>query len=70
MIKEIHDQNFEQETNTGVNVDHDQEVASRFDVQGIPTFLIKKDGQVVDRLVGARPKPLFAAALQKVLDED
>lgn len=108
MIKEIHDQNFEQETNTGVtvvdfrtdwcppckmmdpilkslsesddfktkvtftslNVDHDQEVASRFDVQGIPTFLIKKDGRVVDRLVGARPKPLFAAALQKVLDED
>ncbi|WP_407887958.1 thioredoxin family protein [Levilactobacillus sp. N40-8-2] len=107
MIKEIHDQNFEQETNTGVtvvdfradwcppckmmdpilkslsesdafktkvtftslNVDHDQEVAGSFDVQGIPTFLIKKDGQVVERLVGARPKPAFAAALQKVLDE-
>ncbi|WP_367296164.1 thioredoxin family protein [Levilactobacillus yonginensis] len=107
MIQEIHDQNFDQETNTGVtvvdfradwcppckmmdpilkslsesdefqgkvrftslNVDHDQEVASRFDVQGIPTFLIKKDGQVVSRLVGARPKPMFAAELKKVLGD-
>jgi len=105
MIKEIHDDNFEKETNTGVtvvdfradwcppckmmdpilkslstseefgervtftsmNVDHDQEVASRFNVQGIPTFLIKKDGQVINRLVGARPKPLFAAELKKAL---
>lgn len=105
MIKEIHDANFEAETNTGVtvvdfradwcppckmmdpilkslsadeaygqrvkftaiNVDHDQVTAQKFDVQGIPTFLIKKDGQVVDRLVGARPKPDFAAVLDKAL---
>lgn len=105
MIKEIHDQDFAKETDTGIavvdfradwcppcrmmdpilkalseddnykdqvnfvslNVDNDKEIATQFQVQGIPTFLIKKDGKVVSHMVGARPKPDFEAELKKAL---
>lgn len=39
-----------------VNVDNDQRIAQRYSVQGIPTLLIFKNGQAIDRLVGAVPK--------------
>lgn len=44
-----------------VNVDHNQGLASRYGIQGIPTLLFFKDGQVVDGQVGAAPKPALAA---------
>lgn len=37
-----------------VNVDESPATASRFRVQGIPTLLVFKDGQLVDRSVGAK----------------
>lgn len=39
-----------------VNVDHQQQWAGRYHVQGIPTMLLIKDGKIVDRLVGALPE--------------
>lgn len=36
-----------------VNVDQNQDVAMRFRVQSIPTFLMFKAGKLVDRMVGA-----------------
>ena len=44
-----------------VNVDHNQSLAARYGVQGIPTLLFFKDGQVVDGQVGALPKQALAA---------
>lgn len=35
-----------------VDVDHNPEVAAQFGIRGIPTLLLFKDGQVVDRIVG------------------
>ena len=35
-----------------VNVDDYQAVAARYGIQSIPTFLVFRDGKVVDRLVG------------------
>lgn len=43
-----------------VNVDHAPYTARRLDVQGVPTLLVIKDGQVKARQVGALP----AAALR------
>ena len=39
-----------------VNVDEEQELAMQFGVMSIPTLVVMKDGKVVSRAVGARPK--------------
>jgi len=39
-----------------VNVDEQQELASQFRVMGIPTLLVMKDGEVMQKSVGAQPK--------------
>ncbi|CAO2842822.1 unnamed protein product [Amaranthus hypochondriacus] len=38
-----------------VDVDEVQEVASKFEVKAMPTFLLMRDSVVVDKLVGANP---------------
>ena len=39
-----------------LNVDENPATASRFDLRSIPTLLIFKGGQEIDRLVGVQPK--------------
>jgi len=46
-----------------LNVDDNPRVASRFQIQSIPTMLVFKNGTLVDRIVGAQPKPAIAARL-------
>ena len=46
-----------------VNVDENQGLAMRYDARSIPTMLVMRDGEVVDRIVGALPKPALAARL-------
>ncbi len=48
-----------------LNVDENPQTASRFQIASIPTMLIFKNGQLVDRLIGAQPKPAIAARLVK-----
>ena len=50
-----------------LNVDENPVTAARFRVQSIPTLLILKGGQEVDRIVGAQPKMEIARRLQRVL---
>ena len=47
-----------------LNVDENPKTAAKFQIQSSPTMLIFKDGKLVDRLVGALPKPAIAARLQ------
>ena len=47
-----------------VNSDVAQEVSRRFEVQAIPTLVLMRGGQIIDRQVGAAP----AAALRSWLD--
>jgi thioredoxin len=46
-----------------LNVDENPRTAAQFQIQSIPTMLIFKDGKLVDRIVGAQPKPAIAARL-------
>lgn len=46
-----------------LNVDENHTTAARFQIEGIPTLLIFKRGELVDRLVGAHPKQTIAQRL-------
>ena len=46
-----------------VNVDEEQELAGQFGVMSIPTLVVLKDGQVVNKAVGARSKSQILAML-------
>ncbi len=50
-----------------VNVDEQQELASYFDVQSIPTFLFVKDGKILDRKLGAIPPRELEESLNALL---
>jgi len=50
-----------------VDVDDNQEVAIKYGVQSIPTLMVFKDGQIVERLVGAYPKPVLLAKIKNHL---
>lgn len=46
-----------------VNVDHNPNISMNFGIRNIPTLLIFKNGQVVDKQVGAVPKSILANKL-------
>lgn len=50
-----------------VNVDEESALAEQFKVMSIPTIYVIKGGQVVERMIGARPYAELAAALDKHL---
>ncbi len=47
-----------------LDVDINQRTASQYGVESIPTLLLFKGGQVVERVIGAQPK----SQLQKLID--
>ena len=46
-----------------LNIDENLDITRRYEVMSIPTLLLFKDGQVVQRLIGAKPK---GALLQEI----
>ena len=50
-----------------VNVDHNSDVSQRFGIRNIPTILFLKNGEVVDKSVGAVPKNVLAEKLDALL---
>lgn len=50
-----------------VDVDANQETAAKFGIMSIPTMLIKKDGQVVDTIVGYHTKEQLQKKLESYI---
>ncbi len=50
-----------------VNTDDNFQVSSKFRIASIPTLLIFKDGQLVDKMIGAAPRPVVEQYLIKAL---
>ena len=48
-----------------LNVDDHQRVAQSFRVMSIPTVILLKDGELVEQVVGARPKSDYVARIDK-----
>jgi thioredoxin 1 len=50
-----------------VNTDENPATPGKFDVMSIPTLLVFKDGRLIDRAVGMRPKPMLKEWIDGVL---
>lgn len=46
-----------------VDVDNNKEISMQYGIRNIPTVLIFKNGEVVDKLVGVAPKEVIAEKL-------
>ena len=46
-----------------VNVDEEQELASAFGVMSIPTLVVMRNGEVVNKSMGAKPKAAIMALI-------
>ena len=50
-----------------LNTDEAPDVAGRYQIMSIPTILFFKNGEQVEKLVGARPKPQFKQVIDSLL---
>lgn len=48
-----------------VDVDNNQETAAKFGIMSIPTLIVLKNGEVVDKTVGFQPKEALAQLIAK-----
>ncbi|RME73891.1 MAG: thiol reductase thioredoxin, partial [Planctomycetota bacterium] len=50
------------------NIDDGPEIAARFGIMGVPAVFFFKNGEVVERLSGFKPKQTLKEAIEKVLN--
>ena len=48
-----------------LDVDENQETAVKFGVMSIPTLILFKDGEVVDKVIGFQPKEALVNLISK-----
>ena len=48
-----------------LNVDENQDIAVKFQVSSIPTFILFRDGEAADRMLGAMPKSAFQQFIER-----
>ncbi len=51
-----------------LDVDESQQLAMKFQVSSIPTFILFKGGEIADRMMGAMPKPAFEDFIRRNID--
>ncbi len=68
IVQELADQYEGQAIVGKVNIEEDaDDLVAEFGIRNIPTILFMKDGQVVDKVVGAAPKATLEAKLKAIL---
>ncbi|WP_028546926.1 thioredoxin [Paenibacillus taiwanensis] len=65
ILEELDGEVSGQATIAKVNVDENPESASRFGVMSIPTIIVFKDGQPVDKVVGLNSKDALKSLVAK-----
>jgi thioredoxin 1 len=53
-----------------VNMDENPRYATQYGVMAIPNLIFFKDGQMVDQIVGAGPKPFYKNRLEALLTDN
>lgn len=63
VLDEVADESGQAAKVVKVNIDESPELAAQYGVRSIPTFLVVRDGQVQDQLIGVQSKESLHAAL-------
>lgn len=66
-VDELADEYDGKATVVKCNVDDCEDIAAQYGIRNIPTILFFKDGQVVDKMVGAATKKQIAEKLDSIL---
>ena len=64
ILDELEEEMADKITVVKVNVDDADEIAAQYRIMSIPTLLFFKNGQIVDKTVGAMPKPALVEKIQ------
>ncbi|WAA10211.1 thioredoxin [Fervidibacillus albus] len=67
VLEEIDAEMGDQVKITKLDVDHNQETAAKYGVMSIPTLILFKDGEIVDKVVGYRPKEALVEVIKQHL---
>ncbi len=67
IVEEIANQYADKVVVAKVDVDEMGELAQRYRIMNIPTLMLFKQGQLVDKAIGARPKAALEQMLNKAL---
>ncbi|MFW6378712.1 MAG: thioredoxin [Nanoarchaeota archaeon] len=54
---------------TKLNTEDHPQLAGQFGIQGIPTLLVMKDGEEIDRIVGFAPKDMLKQKIDQALQK-
>ncbi len=67
IIEEI-DEEYKDKVVVGkLNVDENDDTTAKYGIRNIPTVLFIKNGQIMDKVVGAGPKTLFTEKINKLM---
>ncbi len=67
IIEQISEEYKERVTVGKLDVDNNDDTTSKYGIRNIPTILFIKNGEVVDKVVGAGPKNMFTDKIEKFL---
>jgi thioredoxin 1 len=67
IVAELADEYKDKAVVTKMDVDSNPETSVKFGIRNIPTILFFKNGEVVDKQVGAVPKTILAAKLDAIV---
>lgn len=67
IVDEIGEEQSERLVVAKVNCDENMQLAQKYGITGIPAFLLFKDGELVEQVLGAMPKDELLASIEKYL---
>ncbi len=67
IVDEVADEMGDEANICKLNVDQNQKTAKKYGIQSIPTLLIFKDGNPVQKLVGVKPKHAMIKSIKSYL---
>jgi len=67
ILEKLADQFKEKASVAAMNVDQNQDVATQLGIRSIPTLIIFKDSEEIERFVGVQSEAVLSEALEKAL---